>query len=233
MLAHAARSLRSLVSPVRAATRRLERSADTALLQPATVTWPDRHPMLFDALASQLTEIPRPNLLSFGCSTGEEAFTLARYLPHAQIDAVDINPACIARARRTARHRPESAILQFSCASRPDTARQAYYDAVLCLSVLRHGRLEIEMPASCEDIMPFDRFAATIDQLDRVLRPGGLLVLWGCHFRFEDTVARRRYEVLKVSGMEPQAAPFYGPDGRYLDVPAYGDFLFRKVGTSN
>lgn len=221
---------RSLLSPVKAATLRLERSARGELLQPATNTWTDRHPLLFAATASHLDDVARPRLLSFGCSTGQEVFTLTHYLPHAQIDAVDINPACIARARRDARRRSDWTAVTFSCASRPDPAREAYYDAVLCLSVLRHGRLEAEMPGSCNDIMPFERFAATINQLDRALRPGGLLVLWGCHFRFLDTVVARRYRVLRVPAVRPQAAPFYGPDDSRLTVRSYSDFLFQKLG---
>ncbi|MGU3392468.1 class I SAM-dependent methyltransferase [Sphingomonas sp. M1A8_2b] len=219
----------SLVSPVKAATLRLERSARAELLQPATNTWTNRHPLLFAATASHLDDLARPRLLSFGCSTGQEVFTLARHLPGAQIDAVDINPACIARARRDARRRSDWAAINFVCASRPDPTRKAYYDAVLCLSVLRHGRLEAELPESCDDIMPFERFAATINQLDRALRPGGLLVLWGCHFRFADTSVARRYRVLSVSGAPPQAAPFYGPDDSRLIVRSYADFLFQKI----
>ncbi len=220
---------RSLVSPVNAATLRLERSARGELLQPATNTWTNRHPLLFAATASHLGNVSRPRLLSFGCSTGEEVFTLTHYLPRAQIDAVDINPACIAHARREARRHSDWAAINFACASRPDPARNACYDAILCLSVLRHGRLEAELPESCESIMPFERFAATINQLDHALRPGGLLVLWGCHFRFADTLVARRYRILSVPGVHPQAAPFYGSNNNRLSVRSYADFLFQKV----
>ncbi|MEO9131230.1 MAG: class I SAM-dependent methyltransferase [Sphingomonas sp.] len=171
----------------------------------------------------------RPRILSFGCATGQEAFTLARYLPQAEIDALDINPACIVRARQTARRRPEAAAITFACASAPDPAKEAFYDAILCLSVLRHSRLEAEVPDVCDDIMRFERFIAATVELDRALRPGGLLVLWGCHFRFADTALASRYLVRRVPGVRPQVPPFYGSDGRRLNIPFYQDFVFKKL----
>lgn len=223
----------SLVSPGKSATLRLERLARGELLQPATNTWTNRHSLLFAATASHLGNVARPRLLWFGCSTRQEVFTLTHYLPRAQINAVDINPACIARARRNARRRSDWAAINFACASRPDPARKACYDAILCLSVLRHGRLEAKLPESCDNIMPFERFAATINQLDHALRPGGLLVLWGCHFRFLDTVVARRYRVLRVPAVRPQAAPFYGPDDSRPTARSYSDFLFQKLGETS
>ena len=70
------------------------------LLQPWPVTAPDRHPALFALAAERLAGTAEPRILSFGCSTGEEPITLARYLPQARIDGLDINPRNVAEARR-------------------------------------------------------------------------------------------------------------------------------------
>lgn len=198
------------------------------LFQPATVTRMDRHPALFDLVAAQLADHPAPRLLSFGCSTGEEAFTLARHLPDAGIDAIDANPACIAQARRTA-DRSHSKRIRFLCADVPDAFAPHRYDAVFCLSVLRHGDLEAHRPERCTDLLPFVRFAAAVEALDRCVRPGGLLVLWGCNFRFTDTALSARYRTLPSPAMKPQPGPFYGRDDRLLRVESYAAFVFVKI----
>ena len=217
------RLMRALATPIGRGRLRAH-----GLFQPATVTRRDRHPALFALLAATLADRPAPRLLSFGCSTGEEAFTLAGYLPGAAIDAIDANPACIARARRTqASERVEGARVRFACAAAPDALAGAY-DAVLCLSVLRHGDLDAWKPARSTALLPFARFAAAIDALDSVLCPGGLLVLWGCNFRFADTAVAARYRVVATPGMPAQPGPFYGPGDELLPVESYGDFAFVK-----
>ncbi|WP_157134570.1 class I SAM-dependent methyltransferase [Sphingomonas sp. PAMC 26605] len=198
------------------------------LYQPATVTRPDRHPALFAYVAALLGDRADVRLLSFGCSTGEEPLTLACYLPHARIDAIDANPACIARAKRSAR--ADAPTIRFACADRPDAFAGTRYDAVFCLSVLRHGDLEAKRPPTCTDLLPFARFAEAVDALDRCLGPGGLLVLWGCNFRFADSPVAAGYRALTVPGQNAQPGPFYGPDDQLLPIAESSAFLFVKAG---
>lgn len=197
------------------------------LFQPATMTRLDRHPALFAVVTARLEANAAPRLLSFGCSTGEEAVTLARYLPHARIDAIDANPACIAQARRTA-ERLGLEQIDFACADTPDALAAEGYDAVFCLSVLRHGDLDAWRPDRCTRLLPFARFAAAVEALDRCVRPGGLLILWGCNFRFTDTPVATRYRTIATPGAKPQPGPFYGPDDRLLSDDNYAAFVFRK-----
>lgn len=222
------RFVRALATPIGRGRLRA-RSGGAHLFQPATLTRMDRHPVLFALAARQLAGCAVPRLLSFGCSTGEEAFTLARYLPHATIDAIDANPACIARARRAAARSADAARIRFACADAPAALAGEGYEAVFCLSVLRHGDLDAWQPSQCTALMPFARFAAAIEALDRVLRPGGLLILWGCNFRFEDSALAPRYRVLPTPGMRVQPGPFYGPDDGLLPDAATTCFAFVKL----
>jgi hypothetical protein len=225
----------AIVRVVRALTTPLGRGRLRAgwrgarLFQPATVTRMDRHPALFDLVATRLASHSAPRLLSFGCSTGEEAFTLAHRLPEARIDAIDANPACIAQARRHA-DRIHSKRTRFLCADAPDAFAPTRYDAVFCLSVLRHGDLESHRPARCTDLLPFARFAAAVEALDNCLLPGGLLILWGCNFRFTDTVTAARYRTIASPGAKPQPGPFYGANDRLLPDDTYAAFVFVKAG---
>lgn len=203
------------------------RQLDDRLLQPSSFTTWDRHPELFAIARERLGALEAPRILSFGCSTGEEAFTLAEYLPNAQIDAIDINPRSIAIAKR-ALPVAQADRIRFECSACPPEA-EAIYDAIFCLSVLRHGRLEHEQPDNCSDVLPFARFAETIADLDRALKPGGLLFLWGCNFRFGDTPQAAQYRTVATPGKKPQPGPYYGPDNRQLDIDELGEYLFEKI----
>lgn len=202
------------------------------LFQSATMTRLDRHPALLACVAARLavqrTGDAAPRLLSFGCSTGGEAVTLARYLPHARIDAIDVNPACIAQARRTAGGLGLGQI-RFACADAPDALAAEEYDAVFCLSVLRHGDLDAWRPDRCTRLLPFARSAAAVDALDACVLPGGLLILWGCNFRFTDTVTSTRYRTIATSGVKPQPGLFYGADDRLLSDDNYAAFVFIEA----
>lgn len=198
------------------------------VLQPETYTRLDRHPALFRMLAQRLAQVPEPRILSVGCATGEEAFTLAGYLPRARIEATDVNPGCIAVARRRLRERGGGTI-RFHCAAWPDRDRWEPQDAVLCLSVLRHARLDAERPASSAAILPFARYAAMIDALDACLRPGGTLILWGSNFRFADTAVSGRYREVSVPDQRPHRGAFYGPDDRLTALASDNSFMFEKL----
>ena len=220
------RWLRDRLSPEARMRRMLEQRYGPKLLQPWPVTWHDRHPELFGLVRDRLADRSDLRVLSYGCSTGEEAFTLAEYLPRASIDAIDINPRSIAKAER-ARASAGITTIHFTCASSPPPAA-AVYDAVFCLSVLRDGRLDAQRPGDCAEIMPFARFAEAIAALDHALKPGGLLVLWGCNFRFLDTPQAGGYRLIEVPGKRAVQAARYDPDNRLLPISSHAEYVFEK-----
>jgi SAM-dependent methyltransferase len=197
------------------------------LLQPWPFTTADRHPDFFDLVAGRLADRADARILSFGCATGEEVFALAERLPHAQIDGIDINAACIAKARaRTGRADRER--LRFSVGGTvPDVA--AHYDAILCLSVLRHARLDSERPDSCAAILPFATYAGFVAQFDRALNPGGLLILWAANFLFTDTATSRDYTHVPVGNRRGHSPIIYGPDNLRRDIDTHHLWAFEKA----
>src|SRR5581483_6848361 len=64
--------------------------------QPFNDTQPDRYPAIFRFVQARLGAETPAAILSFGCATGEEVFSLRRYFPRATIKGVDINPGNIA-----------------------------------------------------------------------------------------------------------------------------------------
>ena len=218
-----ARLLRRWIDPDLRMVHALRRSQRDHLFQPFTTTSENRYPQLFTALAERLAHLPQPRILSFGCSSGEEVRALRRYLPHALITGIDINPRVLELARQADNH----PLSRYVLADRPDPSER--YDAVLAMAVFRHGDLEAERPESCAAILPFARFAEGIARLDAVLEPGGWLALWNAHFRFIDTPVADGY-LIDPFRMSQRAdhGPLYGPDDSKIAEPGQGDALFRK-----
>jgi SAM-dependent methyltransferase len=221
------RRLPSRLAGPRAAAWWLGRFGGGGLLQPATVTSPERHPELFDSVGELLAELASPAILSFGCSTGEEVFSLAQRFPFATVRGIDINPACIRAARHRLAAHPDPRLGFVRAASASSEAPHSY-DAIFALSVLRHGRLDAEAPDDCSAILPFARFAAAVAALDACLKPGGLLIVWGSHFRFADLPLAIGYEVI-LSRAAKSRTPVYGPDNRRLAYCGTEDIIFRKL----
>jgi SAM-dependent methyltransferase len=172
-----------------------------------------------------LDELAGPRILSFGCSTGDEPLTLTRYCPRAMIDAIEINPRSLVIARDKAKAQGCTTIAFHLSGDPPETGA---YDAIFCLSVLRHGELDAISPERCSEILPFARFDQTLVAFDRVLRTGGYLYLWGSNFRFADSRIAQRYSAIPVPGAPPHHGAIYGPDDRFMHSNGNAFFVFRK-----
>ena len=225
----AVRAIRIAVDPVRRTAWMIGRRSPDLLMQPFPTTSFDRHPGLFGFVKVALASIESPRVLSYGCSSGEEAISLARAMPKAFVKGIDINPVSIKMADKL-RRRQGLGNVAFAVGQSPFDEAPEAYDAVFCLSVLRHGALEGGRPENCSSIMPFSKFETMVAGLDRCLKPGGYLVLWGCHFRFADAAASRGYEViLTMSRREGfRGALLYGRDNLRLQVDFDGECIFRK-----
>ena len=70
------------------------------VFQPFNNTQRDRYPQVFSFVQSVLGRDSPIKILSYGCSTGEEVFSLRQYFPDAVIKGIDINPVNIAVCRR-------------------------------------------------------------------------------------------------------------------------------------
>lgn len=217
------RLLRRTLDPHLREIHRLQQQEATRLLQPFPDTFEERYPQLFDALAQRLADLPQPRILSFGCSSGAEVRALRRRLPNARIVGLDLNRRMIAEARAADSH----PLSDYRMADAPRPGEQ--FDAVLAMAVLRHGALEADRPDSCAAVLPFARFAETIERLDQHIGPGGWLALYHAHFRFRDTPTATAYEAdpLRMSDYPPQAL-LYGPDDRLMVGAVEPAVLFRK-----
>jgi|SRR5580658_4395663 SAM-dependent methyltransferase len=163
--------------------------------QPYYYTRPDRYPWLFGFAAARIGPRPDARILSFGCSRGDEVFSLRRYFPAAAIKGIDVNPRKIARCVTRARV-ANASNLTFEVAATPEAEPSAVYDAIFCLAVLCNGDLTTSGAQSCDPVLQFDSFDRIIGEFARCLKPGGLLLLHTTNFRFCDTAVAADFDVL-------------------------------------
>jgi trans-aconitate methyltransferase len=174
-------------------TRAFHRSSH---YQGATYSEPNRYPELFAACARHFQNTPSPTILSFGCATGEEAVSLAEYLPNATILGVDINRWCLRQCIKKNRN-PR---VQFLHASNPRFAALANLDAIFCMAVFQRSENRNHPAATAHGSFTFSKFERQIAQLDAKLKPGGLLFIDHADFSFEDTTIAAHYARLEFEG---------------------------------
>jgi 2-polyprenyl-3-methyl-5-hydroxy-6-metoxy-1,4-benzoquinol methylase len=209
-------------SSVRALRRRYYRRYD----QISNDTSLDRYPQVF-AYASELlgdASSDSLRLLSFGCSTGEECFSLRRYFPGAWIDGVDVNKKNI----RVCRARNQDPKIRFDVSKANMQSSGPGYDAVFAMSVLCRWP-QTESVESSAELYPFAKFDETVRRLDALVRPDGLLVICNTNFRFTDTITSERYEALCVPGLTScGSVHLFSRDNRKLHDQSYPYCVFRK-----
>jgi SAM-dependent methyltransferase len=194
--------------------------------QPFNDTEPNRYPGIFGFAQSELDAASDVRILSFGCSTGEEVFSLRQYFPRAIIKGLDINPGNIAACRRRLRQSPDPAI-SFATAKSTAAERSAAYDAIFCMAVLRHGSLG-QGAVRCDPLLRFEDFARAVADFRRCLKPGGLLAICHSNFRLCDAPAAHAFETVLQTTWAGEKTPIFGPDNRLMEGLDYADTVFRK-----
>lgn len=206
-----------------AAELRVRRTKD--LFQPFGDTLDDRYPHIFATLRHLIGEDTPAALLSYGCSTGEEVFTLRRYFPNAVVRGIDISAKRIAVARqRLANAGPMAKGLSFDVSANPENEPKDHYDAVFAMAVFRHGDLS-SGPSSAKGKIDFASFNAMLTTLAKCIRPGGYLAI--CHTNFlvlDADIARDFSVILRQDNITPN----YDPSGRLLPTIPSEPCLFRK-----
>jgi SAM-dependent methyltransferase len=208
---------------------RMRRQRPENLFQPYSYTSMNRYPRCFAFARDTLGESSALNLLSFGCASGEEAFTLAHYFPPARITGIDINARAIATARR-ATPPAFAGRIRFEAASSAQAEPEGAYDAVFAFAVFRDDALR-DSPPRCDHLLRFADFDQAMSDLARCLKPGGLLFLRHAHFRFGDSSAAKDFDValtLQVDSSGKRRA-LYGADNELIAADSgTADVAWRK-----
>jgi SAM-dependent methyltransferase len=197
------------------------------LYQPFGTTSEDRYPAIFGFVRDRITDGPDVRILSFGCATGEEVFSLRRYFPLAIIHGIDISTRNIAICRRRLAA-SDDARIEFIVANSTALEPEASYDAIFAMAVFRHGDLNISSPPSqCDHCIRFTDFQESIADLARVVKPGGLLVIQHAMFRFSDTAVASEFDSLLSAGPNDNW-PIYSTNNRLVPNPQDMGVVFQK-----
>lgn len=132
-------------------------------------------------------------ILSYGCSTGEECFSLRQYFPKAEIVGVDINHTNLKKATK----KNSDNNIRFLFSSPGVITANGAYDIIFCLSVLCRWE-DTKYLSNCENVYSFQKFETTIGFLANALVAGGFLVIYNSNFKFEDTRFFKDFEVVNT-----------------------------------
>jgi SAM-dependent methyltransferase len=207
-------------------TARLRSSPPPGLFQPTGHTKLDRHPDLFAFAREIVGDGPDRQLLSFGCSTGEEVFSLRRYFAETRITGIDISPHRIRECRRRALRLGGDPAIRFAVAASAEDFAPESFDAIFANSVLRHGDLALA-PPQCDHRLRFADFERVVSGLARCVRPGGLFVLRHTNFRFTDTEAAEDFETRLLMRRDGKT-PLYDTANRLAPPEREEAVVFRR-----
>jgi SAM-dependent methyltransferase len=196
--------------------------------QPYNYTLPDRYPWLFEFAAGALGSHGELQILSFGCSRGDEIDALRKHFPRASIRGIDVNPQniqeCIARARAS---RDEK--LSFAVAGSTREEPDSSFDAIFCLAVLCQGDLTATAAQRCDPLLRFADFETIVADFARCLKPKGLLLLHTANFRFCDTEVAADFDpVFQATPAQLANDVLFDRNNLLLAGVRYHDVAFRK-----
>lgn len=158
---------------------------NTPQLQPNGATFPRRYWTEFLALRSYLPAGEDPSILSFGCSLGDELFSLRDLFPMAHLFGCESDPGRLA----VARERTASFATTFA-SDVGELGRHGPFDIVVVNSVL----LDSDRPDQGVDAKAWLDVVAL---LDSVLKPGGLLQVINSNMAFRRHPVAQGYMPLR------------------------------------
>lgn len=153
----------------------------------------NRYPDLFEICRNHCENITVPRILSFGCSTGEEVFSLGMILTTAKIIGTDISYWCLRQCQK----RNSTDRFTFIHPLSVDFKMDIDFDVILCLAVFQHPENRLPETQKARKYK-FLQFEQQLFELDHKLKKGGLLIFDNCDFDFRESIIFTKYSVLEV-----------------------------------
>lgn len=212
--------------------RNRETSIEAHEVQYSNSTKSNRYPHVFRfaADAASAADLVKPRILSYGCSTGEEVETLATaYFPDSDVTGVDVSASALAEARERFGSNPR---VRFELSESQSLLSQPPFAVIFAMSVLCRWP-ETRTMTDASTIFPFKVFEHHVALLDRVLQPGGIMVIYNANYSFLHTKTSGGYDlVLHPRIREAGFVRRFHSDGKYLDGKKATDCVYWKKAAS-
>ena len=163
----------------------LKNTTDSPYQQGNTHTGYNRYPEIFQICKNYFINKQNLEILSFGCSFGEECFSLRDlYFPSAHIVGIGINEQAINHCKQSPKNNTGN--LNFYLSKNFFAARKKKFDVIFMMSFLCVWP-ETAVWGNCEALYSFKKYKAQLKQIIPYIKRGGLLVIYNSNFRFSDT----------------------------------------------
>jgi chemotaxis methyl-accepting protein methylase len=182
------------------------------VIQKSHATKYDRYPNHFNEI-TKYTE-KKIEILSFGCSSGEEVKTLSKiYYPESNITGYDISNDIIKKLNETNNNKK----IRYISNIKNDILT---YDLILCMSVL------CVWPENMGEYKICD-YNSVISEIDKKLKIGGYLVIYNSKYIFTDTLTSKGYIAIDTVVKDSGFVKKYNINGEPINNYPY--YLFKKV----
>jgi len=194
------------------------------MIQTSSATELNRYPKLFQIVAKELEPVSNPRILSFGCSSGEEVFSIKEYIPGAELSGVDINRRSISIAKK----RDKAGAYRFFHFRDDAWKSEMGYDCILALAVFQKTDHWDSMRRESLDVFTFDKFQQMTGQLDSMLKPGGLFVIDHADFSFLDLSISKKFTPSVYDRPIRRARPLFSAQNTLSESSREFYRVFRK-----
>lgn len=196
------------------------------LHQSTPATGMNRFPVIFSGCRDYFQGNPMIRILSFGCSTGEEVFTLRQYFPDATIVGAEINPHSL----EICRQKPRDENMVFIESTPENIQKNGPYDAIFCMAVFQRTpqRIAEKGITDLKRIYPFSKFEREIAALDKTLKPSGLMVVHFSQYDFMETAASKHYRAWGDFHQDGYSSPIFDKESRRITEYTRRSSVFVK-----
>ncbi len=185
--------------------------------QISTTTGYDRYPEIFRECQLYFKD-KVPKILSFGCSNGLEVKTLTeKYFTESKVVGVDINPDMILSCIEL---KLNDKVSFFEI----DKFTPEKFDLIFCMSVFCRWPQTAQLE-DCSDEYPFSKFSEKLNDIDNMLNPEGLLVIYNSNFIFTDTNISKNYSIHKSTFESGFVKKFTKDNKPYLENYPHSIFI--------